>query len=164
MIDAAGFVLQAKDTRRILVMRRRDGRWDLPGGRAEPDDMSPFVTACRELVEETSYDGTVSLTAEELVVYEKPKGKRYELFADYVIVYGGPVPRDADARYVAFFGEVPAEFVPRFEDGEHDAYEWITEDEAAWRRRSVSEEAGSSPRPMHRGAQFVLGTCCASFG
>jgi NDP-mannose synthase len=50
-LEVAGAVIRAGDADDILLERRRDGRWDTPGGKLEPGE-APAAAMARELDEE----------------------------------------------------------------------------------------------------------------
>lgn len=95
---AAFFLLTAKATGRSLFLLRNDGSWGLPGGREDRADIDLLDTACRELTEETGFQG--------LVTVDRPVRGRL-----------------GDLDYVTFVAEVPGEFRPRL-DSEHWEYRW----------------------------------------
>ena len=61
-MKAAGSLILAASTDRVLLLRRADGQgWDQPGGMMEEDEDEPAATACRELDEETEeFEPTLS--------------------------------------------------------------------------------------------------------
>lgn len=150
-MDAAGVAIQARDTGRVLLLRRTDGRWDLPGGGAEARDRTSLVTAMRELIEETGYRGSLDLEDDELTFYEDPSG------SDERYLWATVPPESYRTRYVAYRGSVPREFRPEF-DGEHDAHGWFSADDLAWGTGAVVEGL-----PIHEGVQVVLFTFYARF-
>lgn len=116
-MSAAGFALRSRATGRLLLLRRRDGLWELPGGHAEAGETA-WQTALRELREETGYDGPVALdeSAGGVVVFAPRDGP------PGVVV--PPPTRGAVFAYVAFAGSVPGEFRPVL--SEHVAARWIS--------------------------------------
>ena len=102
MRRAAGFVLVAATTGRILFLLRRDGTWGIPGGLAESYDRSPVATATRELREETGYEGPLALERTPLVERAWP----------------------GQLLYVTLGAVVPQEFRCIFGDREHTASRW----------------------------------------
>jgi 8-oxo-dGTP pyrophosphatase MutT (NUDIX family) len=110
MTRAAGVLLVAP-TGRVLLMERRDGRWGIPGGKAEPEDRSLEETALRELQEETGYTGKVALEPAELYRSRTANGDEYWTF-------GGKVPSEfrvtlnAEHRSAAWYDEPPEPLHP----------------------------------------------------
>jgi 8-oxo-dGTP pyrophosphatase MutT (NUDIX family) len=130
VIEAAGILLFADTTARVLFLERTDGRWDLPGGRREPGDQDDLLTALRETEEETGLsEEAPELTGPYLRVSWCP---------GLVI---GHLRQGCEARYTGFVAVVPKEFRPRL-SSEHVAY--------AWRR------IDDPPAPLVRGLGFML--------
>lgn len=114
---AAGTLLIASDTGRVLLLRRADGQgWSHPGGMADPGE-GPEETAIRELAEETGL----------LAIFATPVTRlRLGRLADGDVVagedgdvLGGPIV----LVYDLFVVTVPEEFAPTL-DGEHTAWTW----------------------------------------
>lgn len=93
---AAGVLLMAEDTGRVLLCRRvEDGYWSVPGGVAELGE-SDARTARRELAEETGYRGSL---------------------------HGMRRPCRVVGDFTLFFATVECEFAPKLND-EHDRWGW----------------------------------------
>lgn len=129
MKRCAGILLCTERDRRCLFLLRDDGRWDLPGGHAEPDDGSPLDTALRELSEETGYRSALTLARNRLRVSWCP---------DMLL---GHFWKDCRTRYTGFVGYVPKEFAPVL-DREHTAWRWAP--------------ANRPPEPLLPGVEFML--------
>lgn len=104
---AAGAMLLAKDTGRLLVPRRSEdvmepGTWGTVGGAIDNKE-DPEKAARREIREELGYRGKV------------------KMYPAYVFQQG-------TFRYYNFIGVVPEEFKPRL-NWENDAYKWVKLDE-----------------------------------
>jgi DNA topoisomerase I len=97
MLNAAGIIFRSPQGR-ILLMRRKDGKWDYPGGGAEGDETAK-QTALRETVEETKY-------------YPGHVGR----------FHARRVRNGVD--YTTFLRDCEDEFVPRL-SSEHTDYIWI---------------------------------------
>lgn len=50
------FALIHNEEGQLLIKRRSDGLWDLPGGGMEPHETDPIQTLCREVQEEVNLD------------------------------------------------------------------------------------------------------------
>lgn len=99
MTTAAGVLVQARSTKRVLLMLRTDCEcWATPGGHLERGE-SEMAAAIREFDEETM--------CSSLVVYEAP------------VRHGG---------YALFYGEVSHQFRPVLNE-EHSRYGWFCPDE-----------------------------------
>ena len=82
--DSAFVLLQSDD--RVLLVRPRSGRWQLPGGRLERGE-SPRRAALREVREET---GLRARLGRLLGVYPRKDGSRAYLFAGRAPKKGRP--------------------------------------------------------------------------
>jgi 8-oxo-dGTP pyrophosphatase MutT (NUDIX family) len=85
---AAGFLIFAKDTGRMLLTLRSGGvvephTWGLPGGRCEEEDTDERDCAIREFLEETHCPETVTGPSEPIYVFREP-GFAYHNFIGYV--------------------------------------------------------------------------------
>jgi 8-oxo-dGTP diphosphatase len=69
MTSSAGFLLRARETRRYLFLRGREGEWNVPGGWREPGE-EPEQCALRELVEETGFYGTIRVSTRVVQIDE----------------------------------------------------------------------------------------------
>lgn len=99
----AGAVLLAKDTGRLLVLRRsanveEPGTWGTAGGAIDSRE-DPEKAARREIREELGYEGGI------------------KLYPAYVFQRG-------TFRYYNFIGVVPEEFKPKL-NWENDRYRWV---------------------------------------
>ena len=106
---AAGFLIFAKDTGRMLLMLRSGDvmeprTWGLPGGRCEDEDADERDCAIREFLEETRCPETVTGPHEPVYIFREPG------FA-----------------YFNFIGYVEHEFKPVL-DWENDDFGWFTPD------------------------------------
>lgn len=86
--SAAGVLVAALSTNRVLLLRRSDavtepGTWGIPGGRVDHGEQ-PRLTALRELSEETNYDGSLDMSHSPLFVFEDD-GFRYETYLAFVV-------------------------------------------------------------------------------
>lgn len=97
---AAGIVIVAVATQRVLVLRRADtGLWSIPGGHREGSE-TPGETAIRETYEET---GIVVVAVQEI-------------HRETVVI-----------EYVTFVAEIEREVIPRLNE-EHTAHRWANAD------------------------------------
>lgn len=69
----------------VLIKKRSDGTWDLPGGGQEPGEQSPFVTLAREVREEVGMDlaSIKGMIGSYLPFHIEAKGK-----TDIACIYG----------------------------------------------------------------------------
>jgi 8-oxo-dGTP pyrophosphatase MutT (NUDIX family) len=115
---AAGTLVLAENTGRVLLLHRTDGEgWSHPGGMVEPTDECAEETAIRELVEETGYPPILTTPLEHLRLSKLADGD--VVTGDDGDVPGGPVV----LAYDLFVVTVREEFVPKL-DGEHTAWTW----------------------------------------
>lgn len=120
-MTAAGLVLRARDTRRVLLLLRPEGLWGFPGGHLEPRE-NALQAAVRETREETGYQGPLVLDGPEVAALVFP-------------LRGGPLSlcppplRGAAFAYAALAAWAPQEFHATL-DGEHLAARWVTDEEA----------------------------------
>jgi 8-oxo-dGTP pyrophosphatase MutT (NUDIX family) len=123
---AAGTLIVAESTGRVLLLERSDGEgWSHPGGMSEPGE-DPEETAIRELDEETGHLAILTdyITRYRLVrfndgrilVLDKPWPGSHALPSDLNLAKTALV-------YDLFVVTVPEEFVPTL-DGEHTAWTW----------------------------------------
>lgn len=87
MIHAAGLLLMARNSERVLLLQRGEdvsepGRWAFPGGKID-DGETPRVAAVRELEEEAGYEGQLTVLKEPIYIYESDQ-LRFETFFAYV--------------------------------------------------------------------------------
>lgn len=114
---AAGTLLIAEASGRVLLLRRADGQgWSHPGGMCEPGE-GPEETAIRELDEETGLLSIFTTQVAQLRLGQLADGD--VVTGDDGDVPGGPIV----LAYDLFVVTVPEEFVPRL-DGEHTAWTW----------------------------------------
>lgn len=114
MPEAAGFMLYARATGRVLfLLRAADGTWDLPGGMAERSDQDLIDTALRELAEETGYVGDIDYA---------PHGALTKL---------------GTGAFLTMEANVQCEFEPDLGDGEHVSYAWEHPDNVLYPRSAV---------------------------
>lgn len=117
VLRAAGTLLVAETSGRVLLLYRADGEgWATPGGMAEPGE-TPAETAQRELDEET---GLASIFTECIVGYQFARLEN----GDVVAVTEDRLPADTVLIYDMFVCTVREEFVPTL-DGEHRAWRWL---------------------------------------
>jgi len=74
---AAGILIVARDTRRVLLMLRsadvlEPHTWALPGGKCETSDASMQACAVREFREESGYEGRLSVVKRPVHIYREP--------------------------------------------------------------------------------------------
>lgn len=103
--DAAGFLFVSGN--RMLLLRRDDGFWDLPGGGLETGE-DPYSGAIREVTEELGAVPPHTITKE--IEQPTPHG----------------------TLYTAFVASVTSEYMRMFHvnlDVEHDAASWFSPDE-----------------------------------
>lgn len=117
--NAAGILLVARPTRRVLLLRRRNGDWDTPGGMAESWEPDAFTTAMRELREETGYGEAVVVAKPRFQVCWRPMNGLMNL----PFPWFGHMWPDAQLKYTGFVGYIPREFKPRL-DQEHVSAAW----------------------------------------
>jgi len=119
---AAGTLIFAESTGRVLLLDRADGSgWSHPGGYAEPGE-TPEATAARELGEETGFPSALTREWVSFLVVVTREG---EYLVGAVIAPGvEPV-----LHYVVFAVTVPEEFEPRL-NPEHHGYTWAEPDDA----------------------------------
>lgn len=103
---AAGILLFASDTRRVLLLQRsqhvkQPGVWSIPGGKVESGE-SLYHAALSELFEECGRVWPVVVDAQPCHIFRAPQAR---------------------FSYYTFRGRVPEEFVPRL-NWESDAYRW----------------------------------------
>ncbi len=113
---AAGTLLVAEASGRVLLLYRADGEgWATPGGMSEPGE-TPAQTAQRELEEET---GLAPMFTECVVGYE------FVRLSDGAVVSASEdgLPGAAVLLYTMFVCTVRDEFVPSL-DGEHRTWRW----------------------------------------
>lgn len=108
--EGAGVLIMAKDTGRVLALKRSDNvqqprTWGVPGGRMEEGE-NPYEAAMREVQEEIDYQGEIS-DAYPLKTFEAADGKFK--FNNWMVV-------------------VPEEFVPKL-DHETENFQWVLPDE-----------------------------------
>ena len=119
---AAGTLIFASSTGRVLLLDRSDGGgWSHPGGYAEPGEC-PEETAARELTEETGYPSALTREWVAFVIGVTGSGK-----------YSIGVPGLSDEgplalHYVVFAVTVPEEFEPHL-NSEHRGYTWAEPDD-----------------------------------
>jgi 8-oxo-dGTP pyrophosphatase MutT (NUDIX family) len=118
-MNAAGTLLLAKTTGRLLLLERADGRgWDQPGGMmSDADEGDPSATACREFDEETGLPPVLLDCIDSFVVRVLPGG-------EYVTYVPRP-PLRAELAYTLFVCTFREEFVPTLSD-EHTDWGWFT--------------------------------------
>jgi 8-oxo-dGTP pyrophosphatase MutT (NUDIX family) len=141
---AAGTLLVAETSGRILLLYRADGEgWATPGGMAEPGE-TPAETAQRELDEET---GLASIFTDCVVDYQ------FALLADGTVVEASAERLPADTRllYDMFVCTVREEFVPTL-NAEHRAWRWVR----------PSEVGG--PVHLHPGAACAIQRLMKDYG
>lgn len=85
----AGFLLVARDTRRMLLVLRSGAvgepyTWGLPGGGSKSRDYDERTTALRELQEETGFDGPVAGSSKPVYVFREHSGFVYHNFIGFV--------------------------------------------------------------------------------
>jgi 8-oxo-dGTP pyrophosphatase MutT (NUDIX family) len=64
---AAGIFAISKDTKKVLIGLRspklvHGNTWGIPGGKMDPNEKNPIITAKREFKEETGFYGNITLT------------------------------------------------------------------------------------------------------
>ena len=120
-MTAAGLILRAQDTGRILLLLRPEALWNFPGGRLERGE-SPLQAAIRETREETGYRGNVTVdSASVAAVLSNSRGGPPSLTPP-------PSMRGACLAYVAFRASEPSEIHPVL-DGENIAARWVRREE-----------------------------------
>lgn len=117
---AAGTLIVAENTGRVLLLHRTDGQgWSHPGGMAEPTDECAEETAIRELVEETGFPPILTTPLAQLQLQQLADGD--------VVTYEDTARTGKWGAvrlvYDLFVVTVPEEFVPKL-DGEHTAWAW----------------------------------------
>lgn len=141
---AAGTLIVADNTGRVLLLERTDGQgWSHPGGMAEPTDECAEETAIRELVEETGLPPILTEQVAQLRLGQLADGD--VVLAEDDDVLGGPVV----LVYDLFVVTVREEFVPTL-DGEHTAWTW-------------AEPSDTGPH-LHPGADCALRWLLKEFG
>lgn len=98
MMQAAGIVFRSRDGR-VLVLKRTDGRWGIPGGKIELGE-TPVRAAIRETLEETGHIVTTAL---------------FPCFRN----------QNDDAVDFTAFETTVDEFIPTLADGEHTEWKWV---------------------------------------
>ena len=114
---AAGTLVLAENTSRVLLLQREDGQgWDQPGGAVDPGELDPAETATRELEEETGFSPFLLDCFDSFVVRLLPDG-RYA---------SGPEGRGVRAKleYTIFLCTFREEFCPRL-SAEHVRWGWF---------------------------------------
>lgn len=135
MRQAAGLLLRAEDSGRILLLLRRDGTWDFPGGILERGE-DALDAALRELVEETGFRGPVFLDSPRpLAIVSVTRDGPLQLFSP-------PPTSGAVFAYATILGWVLREFGPRL-DAEHILSAWTPLEHA-------------TALPLHPGVAAVL--------
>lgn len=103
---AAGVLLQARSTSRVLLLQAPSGMWELPGGKIEHGE-TPRVAAVRELHEETGIE------ADSLSNQSIKTSPGYELFFGSVHREIRPLLTEHDAFKWADPKRPPAPLHPR---------------------------------------------------
>lgn len=115
-IHAAGTLLLAETTGRVLLLERADGQgWDQPGGHVE-DGEDAAEAACRELQEETGLAPVLLDCLFSFRVRRLPG-------AFYTTVMPRP-PTRAELVYEVFVCTFREEFVPEL-SAEHNDFGWF---------------------------------------
>lgn len=115
---AAGTLVIAHDTGRVLLLRRSDGQgWDQPGGHQDPaDDADAAANAVREFEEETGIDAAGLDCRDSFVIRRMPDGRH--------VTFMPRPPSRADLEYTVFVCTFPSEFVPVLSH-EHTGWGWF---------------------------------------
>jgi 8-oxo-dGTP pyrophosphatase MutT (NUDIX family) len=105
---AAGILVISKDTKKFLIGLRspkldHGNMWGIPGGKMEPNEKNPIITAKREFKEETGFYGNINATP--------------------AYIHNG-----SDFIYYNYIGIVPKEFNAKG-DWETVKFKWVTIDE-----------------------------------
>lgn len=105
---AAGIFTISNDTKKILIGLRspklvHGNTWGIPGGKMEPNERDPIITAKREFKEETSFYGNIKLTP-------------------------AYIHNENTFTYYNYIGVVPKEFAAKG-DWETIKFKWVTMDE-----------------------------------
>lgn len=119
-VRAAGTLIFAADTGRVLLLDRTDeGGWCQPGGHREPGE-SAWETARRELEEETG----LAFTGEPADVFpvETPEGWDYAVF---VVMVGAEAPPVLNFEHRAFVWADPDDVGPHLHPGTAVALDFL---------------------------------------
>jgi len=106
-VKIAGFVIKALSTGRVLVLRKPNGKWDLPKGHVE-DNETFLAGAVRECLEETGFSPDNTLT-----------------------VYPYHHISIPSVKWLKFFLATVAEEVEPILSDEHDYFDWLDPQDAA---------------------------------
>jgi 8-oxo-dGTP pyrophosphatase MutT (NUDIX family) len=116
-MKAAGSLILAASTDRVLLLRRADGQgWDQPGGMMEEDEDEPAATACRELDEETGLAPMLVDCLDSFVIRRLADGRH--------VTYMPRAPERWALEYTVFVCTFREEFEPTL-SAEHTASGWF---------------------------------------
>lgn len=109
-----------KNGDRFLVLRRKDGFWEFPGGGVDWGE-DPEKAAKRETLEETgiSIDGPLELLGITSAVYEKEGNEKHSVYLVYLA--------NTDKEDVRI-------------SGEHQEYRWLNKMEAGFLKYGLNAE------------------------
>lgn len=122
MTHAAGILLTARSTGRVLFLQKPSGVWETPGGHIERGE-APDEAAIREFLEETGWRRRSSRRAPR--AFSRPRGRSFTLCSRGATTCRG---------YVLFRAEVSRQFTPVLSN-EHVDFMW--------------EYPEFAPRPLH---------------
>lgn len=122
-MTAAGLIVLATSTGRLLLLLRSKGLWSFPGGYIEPGE-DALRAALRETAEETGYGGPLRVDS------LRPAAVLFHARERSPDVVSPPPMRGAAVAYVAFLAFVPREFRPAL-DREHVGARWVSPEELA---------------------------------
>ena len=109
-----------KNGDRILVLRRKDGYWEFPGGGVDWGE-SPEQSAKRETKEETGIElnGPIEFLGVTSAVYKKGEDDKHSVYITY--------SANTDKTDVVL-------------SGEHDEYRWLNKMEASFLKYGLNAE------------------------
>lgn len=130
-------VIYSVQEQRVLMLQRNDDAlfWQSVTGSLEADE-TPYMTACREVKEETGID----IRREKLRLIDTGKTVCFEIFPQFRHRYGAGITHNREHQFY-----LPLPTMREVALSEHSAYRWLTQEEAArltksWNNRDAIEQ------------------------
>lgn len=111
----------------VVLLRNHRGEWELPGGRLDPDDVSPAAALRREIDEELGIDANIGALI-DTHIFEPVPGKRVVIITWLVETTNQDFTISDEHVDVGVFAvdDLPAELPPAYHESVAAAAAWVS--------------------------------------